>query len=86
MMDKNLSLNSSDLHRRTEELIQGSKSRYQVAIQVAKRAKRFRYEDFENPHSSDLKPILRAIIEMSDELTQPELIAESYTLLSQTQY
>ena len=81
-MTKNANFNSSDLHRRTEELIQASKSRYQVTIQVAKRAKRFRYEDFDNPNYSDKKPILRAIIEMSDELTQPELIAESYYLLS----
>jgi DNA-directed RNA polymerase subunit omega len=77
-MSQNPNLNSSDLHRRTEELIQAYQNRYQIAIQVAKRAKRFRYKDFDNPNHSNTKPILRAIIEMSDELTQPELIAESY--------
>ncbi len=77
-MNQSSPFNTSELNRRTEELIQGSQSRYKVAIQVAKRAKRFRFEEFENPHGSDMKPILRAIVEMSDELTQPELIAESY--------
>ncbi|MGB3405526.1 MAG: DNA-directed RNA polymerase subunit omega [Microcoleaceae cyanobacterium] len=81
-MSQNVNLNPSDLHRRTEEVIQNSQSRYQVAIQVAKRAKRFRYEGFDNPNYPGTKPILRAIIEMSDELTQPELIVEYYHLLS----
>ena len=45
-------------------------------MQVATRAKRRRYEDFENLDDPLMKPVLRAIIEMSDELTQPEIIGD----------
>jgi DNA-directed RNA polymerase subunit omega len=45
-------------------------------VQVANRAKRRRYEDFENNEDAIMKPVLRAIIEMSDELNQPEIIGE----------
>ncbi|MGF1494976.1 MAG: DNA-directed RNA polymerase subunit omega [Microcoleaceae cyanobacterium] len=69
-------LGREDLQRRAEQLISGSMSRYQIAVRVAKRAKRFRLEDFDNPHASEVKPIVRAIVEMSDELAQPELISE----------
>ncbi|MDY7021059.1 MAG: DNA-directed RNA polymerase subunit omega [Cyanobacteriota bacterium] len=66
----------SELSRLTEELMNRSSSRYQITVQVAKRAKRFRYEDFENPNASEIKPVVRAILEMSDEVTQPELIVD----------
>jgi DNA-directed RNA polymerase subunit omega len=45
-------------------------------VQVANRAQRRRYEDFENYEDPKMKPVLRAIVEMSDELTQPEIIGE----------
>ncbi|NET47724.1 MAG: DNA-directed RNA polymerase subunit omega, partial [Merismopedia sp. SIO2A8] len=35
-----------------------------------------RYEDFDNMDDSKMKPVIRAVIEMSDELTQPEIIGE----------
>ncbi|MEL7035440.1 MAG: DNA-directed RNA polymerase subunit omega [Cyanobacteria bacterium J06592_8] len=66
----------SELSRLTEELMNRSSSRYQITVQVAKRAKRFRYEDFDNPNASEIKPVVRAILEMSDEVTQPELIVD----------
>lgn len=56
--------------------MKGSSSRYQITVQVAKRAKRFRYEEFDNPNPSEVKPVVRAILEMSDEVTQPELIID----------
>ncbi|AHJ28123.1 DNA-directed RNA polymerase omega subunit [Nodularia spumigena CCY9414] len=62
---------------RSEDLISAASNRYRITVQVANRAKRRRYEDFDSP-SEDImmKPVLRAIIEMSDELTQPEIIGE----------
>jgi DNA-directed RNA polymerase subunit omega len=61
---------------RSEELISAASNRYRITVQVANRAKRRRYEDFENNEDSIMKPVLRAIIEMSDELNQPEIIGE----------
>ena len=61
---------------RSEELIGAASNRYRITVQVANRAKRRRYEDFENNEDIMMKPVLRAIIEMSDELTQPEIIGE----------
>ncbi|EFA70452.1 RNA polymerase, omega subunit [Cylindrospermopsis raciborskii CS-505] len=66
----------SQVMQRSEDLINAASNRYRITVQVANRAKRRRYEDFENNEDSIMKPVLRAIIEMSDELTQPEIIGE----------
>ncbi|MEB3282446.1 MAG: DNA-directed RNA polymerase subunit omega [Lyngbya sp.] len=76
MYNKISPINTSEVNRLTETLMKGSSSRYQITVQVAKRAKRFRYEEFDNPNPSEIKPVVRAILEMSDELTQPELIID----------
>lgn len=61
---------------RAEELISAASNRYRITVQVANRAKRHRYEDFDSMDDPMMKPVLRAIIEMSDELNQPEIIGE----------
>ncbi len=66
----------SQVMLRAEELISAASNRYRITVQVANRAKRRRYEDFDNVDDPMMKPVLRAIIEMSDELTQPEIIGE----------
>jgi DNA-directed RNA polymerase subunit omega len=66
----------SQIRHRAEELISAASNRYRITVQVANRAKRRRYEDFDNADDVIMKPVLRAIIEMSDELTQPEIIGE----------
>ena len=63
---------------RAEALIREASNRYRITVQVANRAKRRRYEDFETMDDPMMKPVIRAIIEMSDELTQPEIIGEEY--------
>jgi len=60
--------------RHRAEVINAASNRYRITVQVANRAKRRRYEDFDNMDDPMMKPVLRAIIEMSDELTQPEII------------
>ncbi len=62
--------------RRTEELIGAASNRYRITVQVANRAQRRRFEEFDSLDESKMKPVLRAIMEMSDELTQPEIIGE----------
>ncbi len=66
----------SQVMQRAEELISAASNRYRITVQVANRAKRRRYEDFDNGDDPLMKPVLRAIIEMSDELTQPEIIGD----------
>ena len=61
---------------RAEELVSAASNRYRITVQVANRAKRRRYEEFENIDDPMMKPVMRAIIEMSDELTQPEIIGD----------
>ncbi len=60
---------------RAEELINSASNRYRITVQVANRAKRRRYEE-QDGEESILKPVLRAIIEMSDELNQPQIISD----------
>ncbi|MCY7382777.1 MAG: DNA-directed RNA polymerase subunit omega [Microcoleus sp. CAN_BIN18] len=74
-MVKRPTFDSTQLTRRAEELIGAASNRYRITVQVANRAKRRRYEDFENMDDTQMmKPVMRAIFEMSDELTQPEII------------
>jgi DNA-directed RNA polymerase subunit omega len=75
-MQKRSALDTTQLMRRAEDLIGAASNRYRITVQVANRAKRRRFEDFESLDDPKMKPVLRAIIEMSDELTQPEIIGE----------
>lgn len=70
-------IDSSQLNARAEELIMAASNRYRITVQIANRAKRRRYEEFEaNFDDPTLKPVMRAIMEMSDELNQPEIIVD----------
>jgi DNA-directed RNA polymerase subunit omega len=75
-MLKRSHFDSTQIMRRSEELIRAASNRYRITVQVANRAQRRRSEDFDNYEDPKMKPVLRAIIEMSDELTQPEIIGE----------
>lgn len=75
-MLKRSPFDSNQLMRRTEDLIRAASNRYRITVQVANRAQRRRFEEFDALDDSKMKPVLRAIIEMSDELTQPEIIGE----------
>lgn len=75
-MLKRSAIDSTQVMRRADDLIAAASNRYRITVQVANRAKRRRFEDFDSNEDSSMKPVLRAIIEMSDELTQPEIIGE----------
>jgi len=60
---------------RSDELMNAASNRYKITVAVARRAKQRRKEDFDNIEEV-MKPVLRAIIEMSDEITQPEIISD----------
>ena len=59
---------------KTEELLNTAKNRYKITVQIANRAKRRKYEDIDIIEDPNMKPIIRAILEMADEITQPEYI------------
>jgi DNA-directed RNA polymerase subunit omega len=69
-------LNSNQVLYKTEELLDAASNRYKITIQVANRAKRRRYEDIDILDDFKIKPIIRAILEMVDEISQPEIISD----------
>ncbi len=71
-----LVMDNDELMRRMEALINASKNRYRITVQVANRAKRRCYDNPEEVEDGWMKPIRRAVIEMSDELTEPEIIGD----------
>ena len=73
---KRHTIESAQLMRRAEDLINAASNRYRITVQVANRAQRRRYEEFDRLDDPKMKPVIRAVIEMSDELTQPEIIGE----------
>ncbi|OUW28912.1 MAG: DNA-directed RNA polymerase subunit omega [Synechococcus sp. TMED169] len=66
---------AKDLSKRGESLIRKSSNRYLTTVRIAFRAKQRRFDDFEGLlDDSMVKPVQRAIIEMSDEQDQPDLL------------
>ena len=68
-------INSVELAKRVESLIRQSSNRYLTTVRIAFRAKQRRFDDFDGllEESSD-KPVQRAIVELSDEQDQPDLL------------
>lgn len=64
------------INYKIEELLNTANNRYKITIQVANRAKRRKYEDIDIIDDTLNKPILRAILEMVDEMTQPEILSD----------
>lgn len=75
-MKKNNNIDSSQIIYKTEELLELSHNRYRITIQIANRAKRKKYEDIDIIEDPLIKPIVRAILEMLDEIIQPEIIID----------
>jgi DNA-directed RNA polymerase subunit omega len=75
-MSKNFLFNAHEIMQRSEMLIKNASSRYRITDLVAKRAKKIRYEELDNYEDPMMKPVIRAVIEMSDELNQPEILGD----------
>ncbi len=70
-------IDPSELMDRTESLIRSAENRYRVTVQVAQRAKRRHYdEEHDEDEDGSLKPVVRTIYELSEELMTPEIIAD----------
>ena len=61
---------------KTEKLLELSSNRYKITMQIANRAKRRKYEDIDIVDEQIIKPIIRAILEMVDEISEPEIISD----------
>ncbi|CAI8165654.1 MAG: DNA-directed RNA polymerase subunit omega [Prochlorococcus sp.] len=65
-----------DLAKRGESLVRHSPNRYLTTVRIAFRAKQRRFDDFDGLlEESSVKPVQRAIVELSDEQDQPDLLA-----------
>ncbi len=70
-----LEVSAKDLAKRGESLIRFSSNRYLTTVRIAYRAKQRRFDDFDGLlEDSMVKPVQRAIIELSDEQDQPDLL------------
>ena len=68
-------VDSRDLAKRGESLIRQSSNRYLTTVRIAFRAKQRRFDDFDGLlEESSVKPVQRAIVELSDEQDQPDLL------------
>lgn len=68
-------VDSQDLAKRGESLIRQSSNRYLTTVRIAFRAKQRRFDDFDGLlEESSVKPVQRAIVELSDEQDQPDLL------------
>ena len=74
-MQSGIDVNPKELAQRAESLIRNSSHRYLTTVKIAFRAKQRRFDDFDGLlDDSMIKPVQRAIIEMSDEQDQPDLL------------
>jgi DNA-directed RNA polymerase subunit omega len=74
-MQVGIDVNSKDLAQRADSLIRHSSNRYLTTVRIAFRAKQRRFDDFDGLlEDSMIKPVQRAIIELSDEQDQPALL------------
>jgi DNA-directed RNA polymerase subunit omega len=74
-MPSSSTVNPKDLAQRAESLIRHANNRYLTTVRIAFRAKQRRFDDFDGLlDDSMIKPVQRAIIELSDEQDQPDLL------------
>ena len=74
-MRSSVDVNPKELAQRADSLIRHSSNRYLTTVRIAFRAKQRRFDDFDGLlEDSMVKPVERAIIELSDEQDQPDLL------------
>lgn len=74
--NKYTQIESHQITYKTEELLYAAENRFKITVKIAERAKRRKYEDIDIIEDPLVKPVIRAILEMVDEITQPEIIGE----------
>jgi DNA-directed RNA polymerase subunit omega len=74
MKKKKQTVSSLEVLYKTEELLDAASNRYRITVQVANKAKRKRYEDIDILEDFKLKPVIRAILEIAEEINQSEVL------------
>ena len=70
-----VNVSPKELAQRAESLVRHSSNRYLTTVRIAFRAKQRRFDDFDGLLEDGMvKPVQRAIIELSDEQDQPDLL------------
>nr|YP_009296623.1 hypothetical protein Apop_073 [Apophlaea sinclairii]AOM65763.1 hypothetical protein Apop_073 [Apophlaea sinclairii] len=67
-------IHNSHIIYKIERLLDSSNNRYNITLKVSERAKMKKYEDLDIVTESELKPVIRAIIEITNENIIKELI------------
>ncbi len=75
-MPRHIAIDDNEIAQRMEALVNASNNRYRVTVQVAMRAKRRRFEALDDDEGT-IKPVVQAVVEMSDELTEPEILPDT---------
>ena len=74
-MQSGFDVNPKELAQRADSLIRNTSNRYLTTVRIAFRAKQRRFDDFDGLlDDSMVKPVQRAIIELSDDQDQPDLL------------
>ena len=74
-MQSGFDVNPKELAQRADSLIRNTSNRYLTTVRIAFRAKQRRFDDFDGLlDDSMIKPVQLAIIELSDEQDQPDLL------------
>ena len=74
-MQSGFDVNPKELAQRADSLIRNTSNRYLTTVRIAFRAKQRRFDDFDGLlDDSMVKPVQRAIIELSDEQDQPDML------------
>ena len=74
-IQRGIEVNPKELAQRAESLIRHSSNRYLTTVRIAFRAKQRRFDDFDGLlEEAMIKPVHRAVIELSDEQDQPDLL------------
>lgn len=76
MKKKTNTVPSLEVLYKTEELLDAASNRYRITVQVANKAKRKRYEDINLLDDFKLKPVIRAILEIAEEISRPEILTD----------
>ena len=72
-MQQTISINAEEIMYCADKLMQTGHNRYQIIAKVADRARFIRSEQLENINADIIKPVSRAIVEMSAETSSYDL-------------
>ena len=77
-MIRHFPVNSNEMVDKVDRLMSAVSNRYRVVVQVYRRAKRCRYEDTRSADAPMMKPVISAVLQISDDFTEPEILGDEF--------